>query len=404
MSLPQYLSVSLKRFSDGICSTQRILADRSSFPSASVITLQLPRQGCIMLDSIALLADMFMQDASLTTVFNTPEYNSQMIRKVELSIGGTSVSLNSLNDYGFAYLLASKFGSIKARSDYEQSVQQEGKVALTAVSAGGVSTPLVLASRWLGFLAAKHFNVLPMDLLPECSLIISLHDKSRWTTADNSAIDVVELRNVRLLYKRIDFADNMLSKMWAAKLQASPIVLPFDNISYAESSATSATGNTFTTFINSQSVDLVAVGVRKGDYDTVYANRWISYSGNTTETVKHQVSFNNTPITTWGMVPLETVIETQASLGGSGNILYSPDVADYSEFKSTYFLQAHKLGTPVDAQEDKGFITGVPTYGQSFAVDYTISDADANSKKQFVMCFYKSTMELGAGKQVAIAP
>jgi len=403
MSLPQSLAVSLRRFSDGICSTQRVLGQQTAYPSASVLQFNLPRQGTLLLDSISLLADFFTTHSAVLAL-TTPSFHSQIFRKVDFICGGTSVSLNSLSDYGFAYLYSKLYSNTKAKSDYEQSVGLAGSVDVSTIN-GSVTTPIVLANDWLGFLGAQHMNVLPLDLLPECSIVVSLHDRSRWTTADNSAVGTMELRNARLMFKMISFADNMLSKLWAQKLSVSSVVIPFQNISYAEGSASSATANTYNGTVNTQSLDLIMVGQRKGDYDTVYANRWLSSAGNNTTTVNNQVYFNGVPISSWGLVPIESLIETQAALEGvGGNILYSPDLATFANYRDSFFVQVHKMGTPVLEAEARGMVTGVPTYGQSLEISYLMSGGDGTSKKPFIMCFYTSTMELGAGKQVAVAP
>lgn len=402
MSLPSNLSVNLRRFQSAVHTTQRVMGDRNSYPSASVININLPRQGCLDISTLTLLADMYHQDAAAVSL-TTPKYHSMMFRRVEFNIGGSVVSLQQLSDYGFAYQMSRTLGSTKARSDYQQQVSCEGSVALSSGAGVAGTTPLVLASEWLGLGAAKHCRFLPLDLLPEITLTIYLHDRSRWTTADNAAVDTLELRNARLVFKMVQFEDNMLSKLWAARLSSAPIVVPFENVSYYEGQATSSSATTYSAFVNGQSIDYVLAAYRKGDYDSSYANRWLSYAGHNTADVATQVSFNGSPITAWGLTPLEACLETQQSLGGSGNAGYSPDIANFGDFRDNLFAQIHRMKLDTDEVDGKGWITGTSTYGQAAEVMVSLANGDTNSKKPVIIIWSTGTLEISAGRQIAVA-
>jgi len=405
MSLPSSLAVNLRRFQSALHTSQRIMGDRS-ITSASVASFNLPRTGVVDLQSLTLLADFFTTGVTAGVTLTTPFYNSQMIRRVEFLVGGQPVSLSSCSDYGYCFLMSRIYGSLKARSDYQQSVAREGKVDVSSV-VGSTTTPIVIASEWLGFLGAKHLRWLPMDLLPECQLNIYFADRSRWTQQDNSSANITafELRNLRLNFKTAVFEDNMLSKLWAQRLNSAPIVVPFENVSYFEANASSATATNFSAFVNSQSVDLIMAGHRKGDYDSSYTNRWLTTAGHNTDSVKNQMYWNQQPISSFPLTVLDALMETQMSLGGQGNALYSPDLETqtYAGYRDSQFALFHKMALDTDAHEEKGFVTGTSTYGQAVEVSLTLTDGDTNSKKAVIVVFSTGTMEIAAGRQIAVA-
>lgn len=405
MSLPQSLAVNLKRFQSGAHSAQRISGDRTEYGSASTMTFNLPRSGVLDLHSIALLADVWTKDATLTTQFVTPQYHSQMIRRVEFVCGGQVISLNQCSDYGFAYFLSRVYANTKARSDYLQSVGLEGNVTLTAISSDGVLTPIVVASEWLGFLSGKHCRYLPMDVLPECQLVIYLHNNNRWTVTDSSAVDELTLRNARLVYNRVDFEDNMVARLWADRISKAPITIPYENVSYSEGASGANTTVSFSTFVNTQSLDYIIATYRKGDYDSSYANRYVAYAGNSTNNVLSQINFNGAPLSSFQANPVDALWLTASALGGEGNALYAPDVDTFANFRDTRFALIHRMKLDTDEVDAKGWITGTSTYGQSMEILLNTSSADTNvvGKKPVIICFSTGTVEVGAGKQIAIA-
>lgn len=405
MSLPQSLAVNLRRFQAGAHTSQKISGDRTSYPSASTITFNLPRSGVLDLQSMAVLADLYMKDSALTSQFTTPLFNEMLIRRVEFVVGGQVVSLNQCGDYGFSYYLSRLFTNSKTRNDYLQTVGLEGSVQSVAISASGTSTPLVLASEWLGFLSGKHCRYIPLDILPETQLVIYLHNTNRWATADNSAVDEIALTNVRLVYNRIDFEDNMLAKLWADRIGKAPIVIPYENVVYAEGASTTSATHSFSAFVNSQSVDYLIATYRKGDYESTWANRWTAYAGNTTNGALNQVIFNGAPLSAFQLSPVDAVWQTASSLGGSGNLLYAPDMGTFANFRDSNFALIHRMKLDTEPEDGKGWVTGTSTYGQSMEVQLNLSggDTSADGKKPVIIAFTTGSLEVGAGRQIAIA-
>lgn len=418
MSIPQSLAVNLKRFQNAVVSTQRISGDRASYGSASTATFSMPRSGCLDLQSIALLGTLGLTTTGAPTSVTTQPLHSLMVRRVEFVVGGNVVSLNQLSDYGLAFYMSRIYASNKGRTDYQQNIGLEGNIAVS-ITANAGSTPLVIASEWLGFMSGKHCRFLPLDILPEVQIVVYFHDVSRWysvVTGGTSPTVSASLTDMRLLYNRFDFQDNMLARLWADRITKAPITIPFENVSYFEGAATTATAGSFSAYVNSQSIDYIAVSSRPGTYDSDITKRYTLNDfnlGASTDAAKNntlvQVTFNGAPLSSFQLTPMDAVWQTQASLGGAGNMLYAPDfgtvTGTFAEFRDNYFALFHRMKLDTNPEDGEGWVTGTPTYGQSMevAVNFTADSTATTSKKPIIVVWSTGTLEIGAGKQIAVA-
>lgn len=402
MSLPNSLSVSLKRFQAGSRTIQKILPDRSTYPSASIIRFEFPRSGVLDLQSISLLADLVVVDDAAVTL-TTPKYNSCMIRRLTLLAGGQPVSLSGLSDYGATYLMAKTYANPKAYSDQKQVVGKEGGVTVSSVI-GTATHPLCMASDFLGMMSGQHVRYLPLEILPALSLEIQLHTRDYWTAEANAAVTSMELANVRMLATILQYEDNMLARMWADRLSKSPIVIPFDDWVYAEGQTSSSTTNVQNAMVNTQSLNYIIASYRPADYGTAAANRFKFYAGNSTETVENQVTFNGYPLTNFQANVLESLEITTLSLnGGGGNVLFQPDLASYADFRDNAFALIHSMKSADEEVDARGWVLGASTLGQAIEVQLRGSLLDTTAKKPVVFFNTTGTLEVGAGKQLAVA-
>lgn len=403
MSLPNSLSVSLKRFQAGSRSIMKILPDRSNYPSASIIQFQLPRSGCLDLQSLSLLADLTVVDDAVVTL-TTPKYNSQMFRRVTLNAGGQPISLSQLSDYAAAYLMARTYSNPKAYSDYKQVVGKEGGVTVSSIN-GTVSHPLVLASDFLGFLSGQNgVRYLPLEIMPPLSIEIQLHTRDFWTAEANTAVTSMELTNVRMLATILQYEDNMIARMWADRISKSPIVIPFDDWVYNEGQSSASSTNVQNAMVNSQSVNYIIATYRPADYATSAANRFKFYAGNSSDSVENQITFNGYPLTNFQANVLEALEITTLSLnGGGGNVLFTPDISTYAEFRDTSFALVHSMKSADEEVDPRGWVLGTSTLGQAIEVQLRGSGLDTTAKKPVIFFNTTGTLEIGAGKQLAVS-
>lgn len=408
MSVPASLAVNLKRFQSATHSVQRVTGDRSAYQSSSTIQFMLPTSGVLDLQSVSVLADFFTTHNAVVAL-STPSLNSAMIKRVEFLVGNVPVSLQQLSDYGFVSCMLNSFALNKMKNDALQSVLREGSVDVSTAN-GQVTTPLVLISQWLGILGdGTDIRYLPLALLPQITLNIYLHDRSRWTTADNSAVTTAfQLQNVRLQYIRLDFDGQLMENLWADRLSKMEIQIPFNDVRYYEGGSTTATANTFTAFVNSTSLDYVAAGYRPGDYDTVYANRLVSHAGNTTvDGVTNQIYLNSAPVSAYPLTPIDAINCTASALGGNGNVLFAPDfgatgtATTYANFRDSVYLLVHRTKYDTSLTDGTDWVTGYNTYGQSVPIDYIMNGGFATSKKPYIIAICKGVLSVGLGKQVA---
>lgn len=406
--IPSSLAVNLKAFQKTTQQFVRVNADRSSYPSASVINFRFPANGVVDLDSIHIVGDLATQGGTLSTT--TPATNMCMFRRVELLIGGYAIG-SACADYGFCTYLLRAFTSNKMKLDYQQTIGLEGLVAFTT-SGSLVLTPLVW-SDFIGVLGSPMlWRYMPLSLLPEVSLNIYLHDRTRWTVADNVSVSTVfELRNLRLQYINVQSENSLIENLWAQRLSQAPIVIPVQDVRYYEGASTTATANTYTIQVAGTSIDYVLATYRRGDYDASYTNRLLCSAGANTLSVAtvNQVFVQGMPLATYQATPVDSLMITSASLGGTGNPLYAPDAGSiaqsFTDFAQSFFAHIHRLEFPTnDVVDPRGWLTGLNTVGTSVPIDLILSSGSADSKKPVLITVGKSLLTIGAGKQITFTP
>lgn len=403
MSLPQSLGVSLKKWQAGAFTSVRVTGDRTSYAPADTIIFDLPRSGVIDLQSLAVLGSI---NITATGTIKTLPFHSGIFRRVSLNVGGAIVSLSQLGDYGFAFLMNKVYAGNKPNNDFLQTSMMEGNVSLST----GVATDVVLASSFLGFLSGQHCRYIPMSVLPPCQLVIDLHVGSRWATY--TALTSAALTNVRLLFNRMDVMDDMISQLWADRINKAPIQIPFQNISYQEGATVASAGAaTWTGYVNSQSVDYIVLTNRPSGYSTaVTVDSYQANNGGDSTTLL-QANWNGVPLSSWQLNINDALWQTQAALDGAGNSLFSPDYTvdgaapsgTITDYRDKFFALFYRMKASTDEVDGKGWMTGTNTYGQSIPVDHIIASGSATSRKPVMLIYSTGVCEIGQGKQVVVS-
>lgn len=410
MSVPPSLAVNLKRFQSATHSVQRIIGDRPSYQSSATMSFQFPTTGILDLASISILADFFTTHTAVVSL-STPSLNAAMIKRVEILIGNVPVSLNQLSDYGFVSCLLNAYALNKMKMDALQTIFREGSVDVSTVN-GSTTSYLVLVSQWLGlFGSSTDLRYLPLALLPQITLNIYLHDRSRWTIEDNSAVtSAFQLQNVRLQYIRIDMDGQLMENLWADRLSKQEIQIPFQDVRYYEGGSTTATANTFTAFVNSQSIDYLGIGYRPANYDTSYTTRLVSTCGSdvATDFPTNQVYVNGSPLSSMALNPIDALNATASALGGNNNVLLAPDASaigsatSFNNYRNNFFMLMHRLKFDTAPSDGIDWVSGLNTYGQSVPVDLILNGGYSTAKKPFIIAVCKAVLSIAMGKQVAV--
>lgn len=407
--IPSSLAVNLKSFQKTSHQYVRVNSDRSQYPSASVINFRLPSTGIVDLDSLHICGEIAMTHTAAVTL-TTPPTNMCMFRRVELLIGGYAIG-SSCADYGFCTYLLRAYTSNKMRLDYQQTLGLQGAVTVSSII--GTTSYQLAWSDFIGALGCPLlWRYIPLSLFPEISLNIYLHDRSRWTVEDNSAItSLFVLQNMRLQYINVQSEGSLIENLWAQRLSSAPIVIPIQDVRYYEGSTTSATTNTFTIQVAGTSIDFVGATYRRGDYDSVVANRLLTSAGHNTaqNTVTNQMFVSGMPLSTYQALPVDSLMITESSLGGTGNSLYAPDAGTLAQtfqtFAQSFFLHMHRMEFSTnDVVDPRGWLTGLNTKGVSVPIDLILQGGDAVAKKPVIITVGKSLLTLGAGKQVTFTP
>lgn len=415
MSIPRSLSVNLQKFQAAQCVASRVNADRSTYSSSGVVSFTLPTVGVLDLSSLAMAFDWYVVTGAnpANTVVTTP-FHANIIRRMEISAGGQSLTLGSLNDYGFVYHMIRGWTSNKMRNDSAQ-ILRDGNITFSDSAANTTNYYPATITDWLG-LAGSPTDVrfLPLDLLPPLTITLYLHNSTRWFTSALPAGASAEIQNVRLNMLIHQFENNLLSNLWNDRLQKGGIQFCYQDVRYYEGSTTTSTAVQYTASVNSTSIDYVITAFRPSTYDTTPADALKSNCGNTTlpsgttrnnDLAVNQLMLNGMPLSSMPLSPADVLALNAASLNGIGNALYAPDFgavnSTYNDFKNNYFALIHRCEVPT-TPEDGAFVSGVNTYGQAIPIDLQHSGGDASSRKPYIIVVCKNILELGAGKQVMV--
>jgi len=224
-------------------------------------------------------------------------------------------------------------------------------------------------------------------------------DTTAWT---------VQLSNVRLLYQKAEFANNMVTDLYSRRIAEVPLELPFSYVRYAESASTSASTTSFNAFVNGQSVNEIAIMFRPDTYATPASSgdRFKSYFGGATATPQNttlNVSWNGSPLLGFEPNGYEALMITQMSLNGNNNILFAPDSESDTDMLSDKFALIANMELMTTPEDGKGWVVGVSTNNQSVEVSGRLTSGDTVAKKPVILVWQTGSISIGAGRQISIA-
>jgi hypothetical protein len=415
MSLPRSLVYAVQRFQTAQRETVRLFPlQKRDFSENEVISFRFPASGVLDLHSLAMHFQHYMQgtgtNTGTTSIFD-PIYYSEFIRRVDVMINGVTVGLNALSDYGLAYLTKYKYADTSDRAVYKSILEGAQSHRIVNEGANQEAPQNGMIADWLGFLSGSHVRYLPLAAFGELQIDITLHNRRRWVASDTTAGDYAkinatthQLRNVRMLYTKVHFEDNLLDNMVAARLSRGTLQIPFENWAQWEGNAFSGT-TTFNFQVATQSLDHIFGSLRPDNYSTVPANNVRLASGGENSTFQFTVNAN--PVSSWQLAVPEVFWATAEALEGNNNALYAPSMT-YAEFRDRYFAYIHSFAFPLDLDESKTMITGLSTYGQTVPLTFEVTGTstvslgggNVSSYRPFVTGRMTSICELNAGRMI----
>lgn len=419
--LPQSLSTGLSRYQQSSKQRIRLLpVGATTFAPGSEVVFKLPTSGVIDLHSLAMAFTMQVGATGSTTgsvTVGTPEFLSQLIERMDVNIGGHLIGLNGVANYGDVYYLSRKYGLDADRSVFMDAFL-EGKADFKIVDANvnkTVTNEGIISDFAHGLIAGSHVRYLPLSLLPEVSVTFRLAPKAKWFNSATNAsyisggsaiIDdaLLMLKNVRMMFNRIDFEDGMLEKMYAERLVSAPIQIGFTN--YVWNQGEAFTSNTdFNTQISSQDIEQLFITLRPSDYTTNQANRYRFTCGDSAYGSSFQLLINGSPCNSWALNPVDALVASQEAMGAVGSSDYAPylafngNSASFSDWATNVFSYIHSFTLGLSAEERRHLLTGISTYGSNVPLSVSITGV-TDTVRPVVMAKLTSILEVSAGKQV----
>jgi len=387
--IPPSLNLQLKKFQVTSHTLQRIQCP-GTFGSAGQLTFQFPRSGVIDLHSLACVATATLTGTG--TILGQP-FNSGMVRKVSITVGGQSLGCDA-SDYGFISSLMKIYQSNKPQNDFKQSAL-EGNVTFTTATAKDI----IIASSFEGtFLSNPNCRYLVLDVLPEIVVTLDLKSSAFWASA--TTLTDASLTNVAMIYSSISFENNLLANLYADRVQKTPIEIAYPNMRYYEGSQLTTNGSTVSMTVNSGSVEYVVSGSRP-DYSAGLTTA-MYLSNNATGL--SQMFYNGTPLQSWAMNTNESLLATMASLNSFGST-FSPDFSvgtavqpSSGEYGTNYFALWHRMKFDTEIIDGANFQSGVNTFGSGSTIDYIQSSTSTTARRPWIAVLTSAVLQIGAGK------
>jgi hypothetical protein len=315
---------------------------KSTYNPQDTITFRLPASALLDMASMTLKFDFVVSETGgnnypvgTNVVAAPPKFTSGFFRRVDVSMGATSVGLTGLHDYGclstllynhcvptdsarqdgnwveaqgdvpFQDYVFGAAGAIGVNQRTEAGVQK-GRWTL---SKGDTRSHSCMLRNYLGLMGGTYFRLLDTNLLPEVTVSFTLGPQWVIPCSDISRVSWT-IQNVSLSFESLNFGDGVYRSMVDQRLATGDLVLPFVNFVGFEGNQQTGSGTadggqtSITQFtVATKSLNGVMATFRRGQYDSsrptprgtdidTTTNKPKSYSYNTmvkTQSVASQV-------------------------------------------------------------------------------------------------------------------
>lgn len=281
---PRNLDYYLQRMSGYSKNTIKLLpTSKFSYSAGDTIIWRLPANSIIDLHTLTMkFAAQLTNTGNAACQCQFPRFTQSLIRRLDVTMGGSQVGLGSLHDYGFLdYMMqvhkvgAARFGFDLDVVEYGSQLQNVFNGAVTGnypsswVLPAGQSSgwfPLAISS-WLGLLNGSFMRFLDTNICPDIEIRISLAPNAVLPTQLTNAAKYA-IQNLSMTCESISFGDGSYRAMVDARMSTgSPLMIPFYNwAGFEGSSSTQQINQQFT--IGTESLNALFSTIRPGNYDS----------------------------------------------------------------------------------------------------------------------------------------
>lgn len=314
---PRNIQFMLTRMTAYSKNTIRLLPQtKSEYQPGDTIVFRLPASALLDMSTFTLKFDWAVTDVRPTSaggipitedltqsfmVAAPPRFNSGFFRRVDVSMGSTSVGLTGLHDYGALSTLlyqhcvphqtaeadnrwvesgeAQPFNDIEitgtgtnadrytvAPTRAATAIYQSKFLLPTTLSAAKNPTHPMMLRNFLGLLGGTYFRFLDTNLLPEVTISFTIAPKA-CVQASRLGDITWQIQNASLNMESVNFGDGVYRSLVDQRLATGDLVLPFANWVGFEGQQTKA-GTSITQFtVATKSLNGVIGTFRRGNYD-----------------------------------------------------------------------------------------------------------------------------------------
>lgn len=280
---------------------------KSVYSPQDTITFRLPASALLDMASCTLKFDFKVKETGNTAFGTTqviaapPKFTSGFFRRVDVSMGATSVGLTGLHDYGCLSTLlynhtipvdmarqdgnwAENMADIPFQ-DYADNDATTGAVTANvnttnnwtlnrfALASNQTSVHPCMLRNFLGLLGGTYFRLLDTNLLPEVTISFTIGPQWVIPCSDINRVSWT-MENVSMSFESLNFGDGVYRSMVDQRLATGDLVLPFVNFVGFEGNQQTGSGTadggqtSITQFtVATKSLNGVMATFRRGTYD-----------------------------------------------------------------------------------------------------------------------------------------
>ena len=391
MSLPKALNFGLQRFDKATKEIIKIYPHKTSVSGTEQIIYRFPANGILDAQSLACIMNTTFTKTAGTATTNIPVSIGNFVRQMHIIVNGTVVWGGACTNFSDAYTLRRQLAETSSMDIGSNQIYDRPLLDQSAASA---TLDLMMADM-PGF-ASSNVRFIPLAALGDVEIRLSL-DQSRIPSDNTYNITVTDSY---ILASKLNFDDDMLNKMIAARLSEAPLEMALEQWTTYEGPSYAGGATQFNFSIATQSLNYVMATNKL----TSGANSKAYYtSGGSGAT--HQLLVNGVPVTSQPLKLIDVWYSTVESLSGhGGNLLVDPKITSLSQWRDQKYVYSHRFEFPVvDGDEEAHLIGGLNTYGSTVPFTYVVAGASGDFKP-VVIALHKSTVEVRPGRIVTLVP